>query len=1026
MRLLKLTLRSLWFYRKAYLAIFAGAFISVTVLTGALIVGDSVKYSLNRINSVRLGKIRYALEPKRCFPSDLTARMSRESGRKILSLLETQGIAISGSSDKRINLVKVYGIGQGFLEFWDENVQAPGEDEAIVGLNTAQKLDVKTGDEVLLRLVRPATGIENAPFSADRVASVPVRVKITKILGDEGPGRFSLKSNQAAPYNIFLRREQMEKIFGLKGQANVALADELPDPALLLRHSWQPEDAGIFFRKLKDNKTIEINTGRIFFKDDDAAILLNSVTNGYSYITYLVNDINDNSASTPYSFVTATNAGLPGNTVLHKGEIVINSWLAGDLNAKVNDKITLRYFLIKNGKTLVEKQSVFTLKDIIPIADPLWDPSLMPAFPGISDAINCRDWETGSPIDLKKIRPVDEDYWKKFHGTPKAFISLEDGMKMWSNSYGTLTSIRFPASGNNIQNVRKTFTDKGDPATNQLTFNPVFVQGKAAAANSTDFGGLFLSLSFFLIIAGLLLMCMMFSMQIDGRTAEIRTLRSLGFSEGGIIKILYPEMFIVLMISSITGALSGILYNNLILQGLKTLWNPAVGTSDLVVDIQITTLITGALSGIVVAAFLIFFLLKRKSKKALDEKKDPFFFLSENKRSSISSFRIIIRGLMINKWRNLGITGLIAMGTFVILLTTAYHRSQTVNESNTSGTGGFRLWAETTVPFPAGMNEKSLKEKAADGSPDDSILFRSKILFLPAIEINDASCLNLNQVKNPSLTGIPEQKFQGRFSFSSSTVISSKDSLWDILGKEISEGIIPGFADETVIRWGLGKKTGDTLFYTDESGQKLGIKLIAGLNNSIFQGTVLISEKLMWKYFPSLPRNSILLFDCKKADGEALAAKLEHSFSDYGMMITPAAKRLEMFDAVQNTYLSVFMLLGGLGILLSTFGLGFFFVRDLISRQSELRLYNSFGLGIRKIVLLASGGYIFILLSGILIGIIALLIPLIILFNSSAVPFPWLLETLAISLVLLSGLLWIWLSVKFTGLKKLHNPDLME
>jgi hypothetical protein len=67
----------------------------------------------------------------------------------------------------------------------------------------------------------------------------------------------------------------------------------------------------------------------------------------------------------------------------------------------------------------------------------------MPLFPGLADAGSCYDWETGIPIDLEKIRPKDEQYWNDFRGTPKALISMQQGITLWGNAFGNYTSIRF-------------------------------------------------------------------------------------------------------------------------------------------------------------------------------------------------------------------------------------------------------------------------------------------------------------------------------------------------------------------------------------------------------------------------------------------------------------------------------------------------------------------------------------------------------------------------------------------------------
>ena len=53
---------------------------------------------------------------------------------------------------------------------------------------------------------------------------------------------------------------------------------------------------------------------------------------------------------------------------------------------------------------------------------PYADRSLMPDFPGLAKAESTENWDAGFPIQMSKIRPKDEKYWKDFRGTPKAFV----------------------------------------------------------------------------------------------------------------------------------------------------------------------------------------------------------------------------------------------------------------------------------------------------------------------------------------------------------------------------------------------------------------------------------------------------------------------------------------------------------------------------------------------------------------------------------------------------------------------------
>ena len=54
----------------------------------------------------------------------------------------------------------------------------------------------------------------------------------------------------------------------------------------------------------------------------------------------------------------------------------------------------------------------------------------------------------------------------------------------------------------------------------------------------------------------------------------------------------------------------------------------------------------------------------------------------------------------------------------------------------------------------------------------------------------------------------------------------------------------------------------------------------------------------------------------------ANSATLSRAMQDFGLELTSTVQRLNAFNAVQNTYLGTFQVLGGLGLLLGSAGLG--------------------------------------------------------------------------------------------------------
>ena len=334
-----------------------------------------------------------------------------------------------------------------------------------------------------------------------------------------------------------------------------------------------------------------------------------------------------------------TAAGAPWTPAnLRDDEIVVNQWLADDLRVKLGDKIALTYFDPESGARLVERTNTFRVRSIVPMEMPWADRTLMPDFPGIEKAESTRDWDAGFPL-VHKIRPKDEEYWKKYRGTPKAFVTLAAGQKMWGNRFGNLTAIRFPAPPNlggtrstasqtsrddgaevepgppNLETFRaaleKKILAKLKPEELGLRLEPVREQALKAAEQSQDFGQLFLGFSFFLIAAALLLIAMLFQFGLEQRMAEVGTLLALGFTPKQVRRLLLGEGVALAFVGGVLGALGGLAYARAMLRGLTTIWRDAVGTSALSFHVTAQTLIIGLLASVVVSAVAIWLTLRK-------------------------------------------------------------------------------------------------------------------------------------------------------------------------------------------------------------------------------------------------------------------------------------------------------------------------------------------------------------------------------------------------------------------------------
>jgi len=147
---------------------------------------------------------------------------------------------------------------------------------------------------------------------------------------------------------------------------------------------------------------------------------------------------------------------------------------------------------------------------------------------------------------------------------------------------------------------------------------------------------------------------------------------------------------------------------------------------------------------------------------------------------------------------------------------------------------------------------------------------------------------------------------------------------------------------------------------------------------------------------------------------------LESVFRDYGMNIIPAREKLASFNKVENTYLAVFMLLGTLGVILGTVGLGVVLISNMIERKHELSVYIALGYNRKYILKLVMAEYLMIFLAGTGLGVVSALCGIFPSLLSPACQAPGLLALLPVPVLLLNGMLWVWLSARavMTSLRK--------
>jgi ABC-type antimicrobial peptide transport system permease subunit len=120
-------------------------------------------------------------------------------------------------------------------------------------------------------------------------------------------------------------------------------------------------------------------------------------------------------------------------------------------------------------------------------------------------------------------------------------------------------------------------------------------------------------------------------------------------------------------------------------------------------------------------------------------------------------------------------------------------------------------------------------------------------------------------------------------------------------------------------------------------------RIVAALQDSIFQGELLIGEKSFLRLFPDVDGYRFFLLNVSPASAQQVTGVLEQALSPYGFDIQPTEARLASFHKVENTYLSTFRSLGALGLVLGTVGLAAVLLRNVLERRRELALLRAVG-----------------------------------------------------------------------------------
>jgi putative ABC transport system permease protein len=676
-----LLLRNLLHFRGVNIAVIVGMAVATAVLSGAMMVGDSVRGSLRELALQRLGNIDYAMISTRFFDASLANHIAASTPDFDIS----PTAIVSGAASDETNGTHTADVQIAAGAWIDVD---PGK--CIINGDLADSLGIKSpGESIVLSVPTDSDAPREAALDrrsrTDTISGL--RAEVSQIVRDPGvASMFNPNGGQRATRNAWVNLDDLQDALDQTGRVNALLAharsgnsdsagakslnDALPHVVTLadygltrtavpgdastgasfpspgtpgegqgggpigesrsntLEHSQsippppQPspgvpgEGAGSEPKTSTEVPQVAIGS-RLTYLAPPVVAAADAVTAKLGVplqkisVNLLTSAKGSASQRVIHYAVVAGVSELDGQTLGPK-EVAVNQWTADQLAIKVGDTLTIDFYQRGQTGELLDASAshslsdlTFTVSRILPMTGIGADPSLPPDYKGLTDADSVADWDPpeGIKIDKSLVTKADEAYWHSYRAAPKIFVNFDTARRLWGGVYGDVTGLRVPAD--KADAFCDALRSEIPPQSMQMIFRPIKAEQLAAASGGTDFSQYFLYFSFFLIVAAVLLVAMLFRLGIEQRARQLGLLSAVGFAPGQIRRLAIWEGVILAVIGGVVGSLGGIGYTWLIMAGLRTWWIGAVGTTALRLYVRPDTLVYGFIAGVIVAKLAV-------------------------------------------------------------------------------------------------------------------------------------------------------------------------------------------------------------------------------------------------------------------------------------------------------------------------------------------------------------------------------------------------------------------------------------
>lgn len=1042
MTLPRLILHSLWHRRLGVLGLVLAMALAAAGVTGGLIVGDSLRASMRALLLDRLQGAELAASPQSPFRAALANELAASLPQaQVVCAYSTSGFVQRDEASAPVGGFTFLGTDGQAPKLSPREVGVPPQLAAELGIHEGDDLLVSVPQWGAW----PGSSVF-AQRRTDRLVRSVRRT--ARLLPAGGFAQFSLSQQQTSPRNLLFDRDSLADLCGAAGKANLLLIGsgsgapiDLERTAGLLTAAMRLQDAGLQLSSGSDG--VFIHSASFLLSPPVIAAIHAAAAStlgqpGAECSVYIADRLVVPSLGKETSY--AVIAAIPDQR-LQDDEIILGSWLAEELAPADHEKVRLDYLVPRSDGSFQTRAVDLRLARVqdVPAAG-----RLVPSIRGITDAGRIDAWEAPFPVDLTRVTPRDETYWNERRATPKAFVSPSLLKRIWQEGQGGsgdwLTSIQLgPQTPQRLAAFEKELLRELQSRGGGISLRDVRQEALAASQGSSDFGSLFAAMSMFLVIAAAGIALTVARLGIESRASELGLLMACGFTRRKLLAMLAGEMAAAVLLSAAAGVGLAVAYGKALLLLFAHQRQLPWELPPLLLELKPATLAVAAGCCLVVGALAFvsaWRVLVRLSPVQLLRSGSELPASHHQSSGKLAGFSAVLllgaavtlallprwlKGvspaaaflpaaalllaallLVHRRWvLRLAARQCFTAGTLIAANLASRRRSsrltvslfaiasfmlvsiamQQAGTSAPEASGGFSLQVSCAVAPGYDLASSAGREKLDFASPDNVLLLGVTIVPLWRQGSGDVSCLNLARPSSATVLGVGDDLINfSRFQLRTLPAGAG----WAVLRSPRSDGAIPIVGDAESMQWILKRSLGEVFELSRDDGTPLKVCLAGTVEGGLFAGQVLMDKQAMASAFHQLGSPSVFLVDVPPAQEAGVREALLRGLSAFGPQVERVHDRIARVASVQRLYMSFFVMLGAAGLLLGALGQAAVMLRQGFERRGELTVLLAQGFSRRRLQLILAAEQGALLLSGVLIGAIAALLPGLVLLGTAS------------------------------------------